>query len=68
MKKTFLDLRIVVLAVGLIGLVVLRQLIQSFGVSLGYLYITLISLAGFWFGVRGANRRASRRFNLYIGA
>ncbi|MFH1045944.1 MAG: diguanylate cyclase [Candidatus Omnitrophota bacterium] len=53
MKKTFLDLRIVVLAVGLIGLVVLRQLIQSFGVSLGYLYITLISLAGFWFGVRG---------------
>ncbi|MFA4992892.1 MAG: GGDEF domain-containing protein, partial [Candidatus Omnitrophota bacterium] len=36
-----------------ICLVVLRQSSRTFGVSLGYVYIVLISLAGIWFGLKG---------------
>ncbi|MDD5258948.1 MAG: diguanylate cyclase [bacterium] len=42
-----------VIVMGFILLIVLRQAIHSFGVSLGYLYILLISIAGLWFGVKG---------------
>lgn len=42
-----------VIVMGFILLIVLRQVVHSFGVSLGYLYILLISIAGLWFGVRG---------------
>jgi len=41
------------IAAGFICLLVLRQASGTFGVSLGYIYIVLISLAGFWFGLRG---------------
>ncbi len=33
--------------------IVLRQVFKAFGISLGYLYILMISLAGFWFEVKG---------------
>ena len=45
--------RNVTIIAGFVLLVILRQIIHSFGVSLGYLYILVISLAGLWFGVRG---------------
>ncbi len=45
--------RFLVIAAGFILLVILRQIFEAFGISLGYLYITLISLTGFWFGIRG---------------
>jgi len=45
--------RISLLTFGFLFLVGLRQAIGTFGVSLGYVYVVLISLAGFWFGLRG---------------
>lgn len=42
-----------IIVMGFILLLLLRQVIHSFGVSLGYLYILLISIAGLWFGVKG---------------
>jgi len=45
--------RLLVLVGGFVCLVILRFLLKAFGISLGYLYVTLISLSGFWFGVRG---------------
>lgn len=41
------------LAAGLVALILLRQSFKTFGVSLGYLYIVLIALSGFWFGLKG---------------
>ncbi|MCX5668746.1 MAG: GGDEF domain-containing protein [Candidatus Omnitrophica bacterium] len=38
---------------GFICLMVLRQSSKTFGVSLGYIYLVLISLTGFWFGLKG---------------
>lgn len=38
---------------GFICLFLLRQSLKTFGISLGYIYIILISLAGFWFGLKG---------------
>lgn len=38
---------------GFICLLVLRQSSKTFGVSLGYIYLVLISLSGFWFGLKG---------------
>ena len=35
------------------ALVTLRHLIGAFGFSLGYLYVGVICLSGFWFGIRG---------------
>ena len=34
-------------------LIILRQAYESFGISIGYLYLVLISLAGYWFGIKG---------------
>jgi len=45
--------RLGLIAAGFICLLVLRQTSGTFGVSLGYVYIVLISLAGFWFGLKG---------------
>ncbi|MFH1459001.1 MAG: GGDEF domain-containing protein [Candidatus Omnitrophota bacterium] len=45
--------RLSVIISGFIILIILRQLFHAFGVSLGYLYITLIALSGFWFETRG---------------
>lgn len=45
--------QVLTIILGFIFLVMVRSYSESFGVSLGYLYITLISLAGFWFGVKG---------------
>ncbi len=58
-KKKLLDLlawrafRIGFLILGFASLILIRRVIGGFGLSLGYIYITLISLAGFWFGVWG---------------
>ncbi len=46
-------LRLIFLTAGFIFLIFLRQLVGSFGVSLGYLYVFLISMAGLWFGIAG---------------
>ncbi|MDD5692232.1 MAG: diguanylate cyclase [Candidatus Omnitrophica bacterium] len=45
--------RLGLIAAGFICLMVLRQTSGTFGVSFGYVYIVLISLAGFWFGLKG---------------
>ena len=45
--------RSVFLIAGFICLIILRQFLGTFGFSLGYLYMILIVLAGFWFGVKG---------------
>ena len=42
-----------VLLLGFLSLILMRLVFHAFGVSLGYLYITLIALAGVWFEVRG---------------
>lgn len=58
-KDKFLDLtssdrfRIWFLIIGFICLIIARILSHAFGFSLGYLYLTLICLAGFWFGMPG---------------
>ena len=53
-KNIFLQKsRVPLLIAGFLSLIFLRQIMGAFGVSLGYMYITLISLAGFWFGVIG---------------
>lgn len=41
------------LFVGFTLISILRYSSEAFGISLGYLYILLISLSGFWFGVKG---------------
>lgn len=45
--------RFLVITLWFIILIALRQAFKAFGISLGYLYITLIALTGFWFGMRG---------------
>lgn len=42
-----------VIVIGFVLLIILRLMVHSFGVSLGYLYVLLISIAGLWFGVKG---------------
>ena len=41
------------LIIGFGCLIIVRQLVGTFGISLGYLYVILISLAGFWFAIKG---------------
>lgn len=45
--------RIAVLVLSFLVLIVLRRFVDGFGASLGYLYVLLISLSGFWFGIPG---------------
>ncbi|TAM43682.1 diguanylate cyclase [bacterium] len=45
--------RLGLILAGFVCLMILRQTSGTFGVSLGYIYIILISLAGFWFGLKG---------------
>jgi len=42
-----------VVVAGFILLIILRQVFRAFGVSLGYLYVTLIALSAFWFEMWG---------------
>ncbi len=58
-KDRFLDatasdrFRISFIVGGFLLLIIVRLLSHAFGFSLGYLYLTLICLSGFWFGIRG---------------
>ncbi|MFH1061734.1 MAG: diguanylate cyclase [Candidatus Omnitrophota bacterium] len=45
--------RALIIVSGFLLLLILRQVYHAFGVSLGYLYITLIALSGLWFEVTG---------------
>ena len=45
--------RFLIIACGFILLIIIRQVFKAFGISLGYLYITLIALTGFWYEVKG---------------
>jgi hypothetical protein len=45
--------RFLIILSGFLLLLILRQVFHAFGVSLGYLYITLIALSGFWFEIKG---------------
>ncbi|MBN1897706.1 MAG: diguanylate cyclase [Spirochaetes bacterium] len=45
--------RITFLVLATLVLIIVRSLLQSFGISLGYLYIILIYFAGIWFGIKG---------------
>ncbi len=66
MKKMFLGMikilsqitfsryfRLCFIIIGFICLVVLRQSVRTFGISIGYFYIILIALTGLWFGLKG---------------
>jgi len=44
--------RAFLIVVAFLSLIAARLITHSFGLSLGYLYIVVISLAGFWFGLR----------------
>ena len=57
--------RYFVIISGFIILIILRQLFKAFGVSLGYLYITLIALSGFWFGIKGGIITALSAFIIF---
>ncbi|MDD5634439.1 MAG: diguanylate cyclase [Candidatus Omnitrophica bacterium] len=45
--------RLLTLSAGFLLLIIMRQMLGTFDISLGYLYVILVSLAGFWFGVGG---------------
>ena len=45
--------RLLLLSFGFVSLILIRQILGTFGISLGYLYVALISLAGLWFGIVG---------------
>jgi len=54
------------LVTGFLALIGIRLLTQAFGFSLGYLYVTLISLAGFWFQLKGALIAATAASLIFI--
>lgn len=45
--------RLLFIVAAFISLIIIRLWAHAFGFSLGYLYLTLICLSGFWFGVVG---------------
>ena len=45
--------RLAFIVISFICLIIIRLISHAFGFSLGYLYLTLICLSGFWFGFRG---------------
>ncbi len=47
------NFRLSVIATMFLSLILARVAVHSFGVSLGYLYLVVISLAGIWFGIMG---------------
>ena len=58
--------RLVLLVSGFICLIIVRAVEKEFGISLGYLYVTLISLAGFWFGIWGGIIASIVAFSIFI--
>lgn len=54
------------LALGAFLLILVRSLFQSFGVSLGYLYVILIYFSGLWFGVTGGIAMALISLNIFL--
>jgi diguanylate cyclase (GGDEF)-like protein len=54
------------LVFGFVCLIILRQQTQAFALSLGYLYVALISIAGFWFCVRGGTAAATMASVIFI--
>ncbi|MFH1767652.1 MAG: GGDEF domain-containing protein [Candidatus Omnitrophota bacterium] len=58
--------RLCVITLGFIALIILRRYVHAFGISLGYLYVTLISLSGFWFGVKGGVIAASAATIMFL--
>ncbi|MFH1577913.1 MAG: GGDEF domain-containing protein [Candidatus Omnitrophota bacterium] len=51
--SSFVTFRLVVISVFFVCLIILRKAVSVFGASLGYLYVIVISLSGFWFGIKG---------------
>ncbi|MEA3489650.1 MAG: HAMP domain-containing sensor histidine kinase [Candidatus Omnitrophota bacterium] len=72
LKDLFLKLiystkvRLFFLATCFVGLVIARQMTGMFGISLGYLYVALISLSGFWFGIKGGLLAATVACSLFL--
>ncbi len=64
---SFRSFRFAVVCIGFICLVVARLLMKEFGISLGYIYVVLISLSGFWFGVSGGIVAASIASIIFFG-
>jgi len=58
--------RVLVIVCGFVVLIILRQTFKAFGISLGYLYITLIALAGFWFEIKGGLAAALIAFIVFV--
>ncbi|MCM8812993.1 MAG: GGDEF domain-containing protein [Candidatus Omnitrophica bacterium] len=59
--------RIALIALALIGMIILRRAVGVFGVSLGYLYVTIIAVAGLWFGKTGGLVVAFVSVLIFIG-
>lgn len=59
--------RIVILTCGFTFVIVYRVLVGSFGISLGYFHVLLISLAGLWFGIRGGLTAAVISMGIHVG-
>ena len=51
---------------GFIVLVISRQIFKAFGISLGYIYITLIALSGLWFETKGGITAASTSLAIFL--
>lgn len=54
------------LIISFICLVISRGVVRTFDFSLGYFYITLICLAGLWFGLRGGLTAAAAGFFVFF--
>jgi len=58
--------RLLVIVAMFLFLIVARLAVQSFGVSLGYLYLVVISLAGIWFGLCGGLLAAAVATSIFV--
>ncbi|MBN2190796.1 MAG: diguanylate cyclase, partial [Candidatus Aureabacteria bacterium] len=59
--------RVIFLVTAFIVLVLIRQFAHAFAFSLGYLYLTLICLSGFWFGFAGVLVTATLSSLIFVG-
>lgn len=65
MKKGF-SRKLLMIVLGLMLLMFARFYFGVFGISLGYLYVALISLSGYWFGIRGGVLCALAGISIFV--
>jgi signal transduction histidine kinase len=59
-------MQLATIALIFVVLIILRHLIGAFMFSLGYLYVGVISLSGFWFGIRGGIIAATAAAAIFV--